>query len=150
MIICGQWMFDNTLINNQLIHNYYSSSIFTFDWFIYLLFIINYLYINKQIQEQHSMFENHKRNLSEMVKELINELAEEKKKIAALQIEFDRMRKLTTTVWYYYLYCYYYYYFYHYNYYYINCYSKWWMVRYDTFPTLQFTWWWRWWGYINF
>jgi len=50
------------------------------------------------LQEQQTFFEGHKKNLSDMVKKLINELAEEKKKIADLQIELDRMRKLTTTV----------------------------------------------------
>lgn len=55
-------------------------------------------HFDKQLAEQSNVFEAHKRNLTEMVKELINELAEEKKKIAGVQIELDRMRKLTTTV----------------------------------------------------
>ena len=34
-----------------------------------------------------------------VIKDLINEVAEERKKLATLQIEVDRLRKLTTTVW---------------------------------------------------
>ena len=33
-----------------------------------------------------------------LVKELINDLAEERKKLATLQIEIDRLRKLTASV----------------------------------------------------
>lgn len=65
-----------------------------------LLYFNNFFlsFFKYQLAEQNNVFETHKRNLTEMVKELINELAEEKKKIAGVQIELDRMRKLTTTV----------------------------------------------------
>lgn len=64
-----------------------------------LITVLFYFYLPfLQLAEQSNVFEAHKRNLTEMVKELINELAEEKKKIAGVQIELDRMRKLTTTV----------------------------------------------------
>ena len=43
--------------------------------------------------------ETQKQTYKGLMKDLINDLAEEKKKVANLTIEVDRLRKLTTTVW---------------------------------------------------
>lgn len=48
--------------------------------------------------ELKSSFESYKTSKKLEVKELINEIAEEKTKVATLQIEVDRLRKLSTTV----------------------------------------------------
>lgn len=42
--------------------------------------------------------ETQKQTYKGLMKDLINDLAEEKKKVANLTIEVDRLRKLTTTV----------------------------------------------------
>lgn len=42
--------------------------------------------------------EQQKQSQGKIVKELINDLAEERKKLAMLTIDVDRLRKLSTTV----------------------------------------------------
>ena len=44
------------------------------------------------------LVESQKQSYGKIIKDLINDGAEERKKLATLQIEIDRLRKLTTTV----------------------------------------------------
>jgi hypothetical protein len=52
----------------------------------------------KQVSELKEMVEAQKQSYGTVIKDLINDVAEERKKLATLQIEVDRLRKLTTTV----------------------------------------------------
>ncbi|XP_054164013.1 SH3 domain-containing kinase-binding protein 1-like [Oppia nitens] len=52
----------------------------------------------KQVTELKEMVETQKQSYSKVIKDLINDVADERKKLATLQIEIDRLRKLTTTV----------------------------------------------------
>ncbi|KAI1287003.1 CD2-associated protein [Halotydeus destructor] len=52
----------------------------------------------KQVSELKKIVEEQKHSYRTAIKDLINDVAEERKKLATLQIEVDRLRKLTTTV----------------------------------------------------
>lgn len=52
----------------------------------------------QQVNELKESLEVQKQSYSKIVKELIDDLAEERKKLALLTIEVDRLRKLSSTV----------------------------------------------------
>jgi len=54
--------------------------------------------LRRQISELRDALEAQKSASRTLVNELINDMAEDRKKLATLQIEIDRLRKLTTTV----------------------------------------------------
>lgn len=51
-----------------------------------------------QLNELRSIMENQKRTHGNLIKDLINDLADERKKTATMQIEIDRLQKLTSAV----------------------------------------------------
>jgi len=67
---------------------------------LFLVFLPSFLasFLPSQVVELRDLLEVQKAAQGTLVKELINDLAEERKKLAMLQIEMDRIRKLTTTV----------------------------------------------------
>jgi len=54
--------------------------------------------LRRQVSELRDALEAQKSASRTLVNELINDMAEDRKKLATLQIEIDRLRKLTTTV----------------------------------------------------
>lgn len=50
------------------------------------------------MNELKELIEAQKQSYGTIIKDLINEVAEERKKLATLVIEVDRLRKLSTTV----------------------------------------------------
>lgn len=49
-----------------------------------------------QVAQLRELFDTQSKSKSKTIKELINDLAEERKKLSALQIEVDRLRKLNS------------------------------------------------------
>lgn len=57
-----------------------------------------FLFYHLQINDLTELVETQKHTYRTLIKDFINDLAEEKKKVANLHIEVDRLRKITSTV----------------------------------------------------